>query len=157
MKKLLLLVTSFSIFMLGLVTVDAKNINIAYDANNLATQNNIYIVGNWVFQLNKYAINGYDLGYASTKYALRTEGEAAKYVPIYTLANGNVYIVDEHGLASGIKYVGTIEEIFPGGVINATGLNETEFNDEDDFELTVIEPKIKESVQKLKTTEKGFN
>lgn len=146
MKKVLLSVACLGLSLIGLTKVSAKEVELTGD---YITANNVYIVGNWVFQLNKYGINGYDIAYAGSDYTTRT---SEKNVPVYYIQAGNVYKYDQKGVATP-KLLGTVEEVFPGSKINATGLNADAL---EDLVLEEVEPKIIESVEELNTTAEQY-
>lgn len=149
MKKWLLTLVCLGVASTALTTVDAKELPLT--GTSTVEYNNVYIVGNWVFQLNKYGANGRDLSDAASKYALLKE---TRDVPIYYIVGGTVYQFENKGTAAP-KALGKVADVFTGSKINALGLNETEY---DDLVLEEVEPEIKKQMDELakKATENGF-
>ncbi len=148
MKKWLLAAACVGLFSIGTVNTSAKEMSLK---GNTSEYNNIYIVGNWVFQLNKYEINGLDVSDAASKYTQVT-GERPAYV--YYIVGGTVYEFDQKG-SSATKPLGTVEEVFKDSKIFAAGLNNIEYND---LVFEDVEPAINSAISQLNTgaKEHGF-
>ena len=59
MKKLLKTAACLGLGLFSLTTVSAKEMNLT--DGSVLENNNVYIVGNWVFQLNKYGIKNINI------------------------------------------------------------------------------------------------
>ena len=143
MKKLLKTAACLGLGLFSLTTVSAKEMDLT--GNSVSDYNNVYIVGNWVFQLNKYGINGKDIAEAASKYSLTT----GKSAPVYYILGGQVYEYENKGAASAPKALGAVENVFDDEKINALGLNGEEY---EDLVLEEVEPVIKNYIEQLNET-----
>lgn len=144
MKKILLALSILSAALLGLDTTKAAEL----DLNEVDT--NTYIIGDRVYELNKYFLSIYDVVSATREYANNHNNEIAPIYYVGENGDGEKYLIEITGAAvDGVvpKETRDLETVFPGSIMqNATAINNGPL---DDFMETEIEPKIIAAVKTL--------
>ena len=151
MKKILLALVFFGTATLGLSNVNAELTNI----NDIDT--NTYIIGDRVYELNKYYLSVYDVVVATNEYTNNHNGAIA---PIYYLGeNGeSKFLLEITGVAdaNGIiptKTISDITTVYPDNKIDATAINNSLL---EDYAKLEMEPKIIAAVDTLNKTAKDY-
>lgn len=151
MKKILLTLSILGATVLGLTTTKAAEL----DLNEVDT--NTYIIGDRVYELNKYFLSIYDVVSATREYANNHDNKIAPIYYVGENGDGTKYLIEITGAAvDGVvpTEARDLETVFPGSIVHATALNNSPLND---FMKTEIEPKIIAAVNTLNAELKGSN